>query len=198
MNLINDNLNILNIINDDSSYDEYKKEETKDINKKEDINYNNDIKDLYFSFNNVNKQKLNNDKKLDDIKYGIDENWNPIKISEYFKGLNNNSNRKTRLIAYIKKEGNSNELFDLNGNKIITKNKEGNYEYPFLLNVIIKDFDVQHPEIRINEERKYSNNINNNIFMKNNDIIDTIYLDDNDNNRKFNKNFLLKENIMKK
>ena len=34
--------------------------------------------------------------------------------------------------------------------------------------------------------------------MKNNDIIDTIYLDDNDNNRKFNKNFLLKENIMKK
>lgn len=34
--------------------------------------------------------------------------------------------------------------------------------------------------------------------MKNNDIIDTIYLDDNDNNRKINKNFLLKENIMKK
>jgi hypothetical protein len=34
--------------------------------------------------------------------------------------------------------------------------------------------------------------------MKNNDIIDTIYLDDNDNTRKINKTFLLKENIMKK
>ena len=198
MNLINDNLNILNIINDDSSYDEYKKEETKEINKKENINYNNDKKDLYFSFNNVNKPKLSNDIKLNDIKYGIDENGNPVKISEYFKGLNNDNKRKTRLIAYIKKEGKSNELIDLNGNKIITKNKEGDYEYPFLLNVIIKDFDVQHPELRINGERKYSNNINNNIFMKNNDIIDTIYLDDNDNTRKINKTFLLKENIMKK
>ena len=81
---------------------------------------------------------------------------------------------------------------------IITKNKEGDYEYPFLLNVIIKDFDVQHPELSINGERKYSNNINDNIFMKNNDIIDNIYLDDNDNTRKISNNFLLNENILKK
>jgi hypothetical protein len=100
-------------------------------------------------------------KILKNVKYGIDENGNPVNILEYYKSINTADNKKPRLIAYIKEDNgnNNNELFDLNGNKIEKKNKEGDFEFPFALNILIKNFDVQHPELRIHGERKYKDNI---------------------------------------
>ena len=63
---------------------------------------------------------------------------------------------KKRLVAYIiKDENNENVLVNLNGNKII-KNKEGDYEFPFQIKLLIKDFDVMHPELRLTGERIYN------------------------------------------
>ena len=90
------------------------------------------------------------------IKYGIDETGNPMDVNQYYKNINNKTINKKRLVAYIiKDENNENVLVDLNGNKII-KNKEGDYEFPFQLKLLIKDFDVKHPELRLIGERIYS------------------------------------------
>ena len=116
------------------------------------------------SINNKNIDVFENKKRipikpkiLKQIKYGIDENGNPMNIEEYFKNINNNMNKKKRPIAYIVEDkNNDNILVDLNGNKITEKNKEGDYELPFHFKILIKDFDVKHPELRINGERLYS------------------------------------------
>ena len=109
------------------------------------------------------------------IKYGIDETGNPINIKEYYKSINDsvNLNSNTSIfsgltnmtqklkkpIAYITKdENNNNILIDLKGNKITTKNKDGDYDFPLQLHVVIKDFDVKHPELRVNGERFYKDN----------------------------------------
>ena len=151
MSIINDNLNILNIINDNPLDDYYKIEKTNGMVNKKNI-YKNENNDIYLnSDNNINNSfKIKN---LKNIEYGIDENGNPIRISGYPQDIKKDKNQ--RLIAYITKEGDKNILIDLNGNKIEKKNKEGDYEYPFLLNILIKDFDVQHPEIRTNDEMVY-------------------------------------------
>ena len=116
------------------------------------------------------------------IQYGIDESGNPINIKEYYKSINEsvNLNSNTSIfsgitsmnpklkkpIAYITKDENDNNiLIDLKGNKITTKNKDGDYDFPLQLHVIIKDFDVKHPELRVNGERYYKDN---------NDIIEDI------------------------
>ena len=120
----------------------------------------------------------NNDKILlrNNIKYGIDESGNPINIKEYYKsindsvnvnsnasifsGLTNMTTKLKRPIAYITKDENDNNiLVDLKGNKITTKNKDGDYDFPLQLHVIIKDFDVKHPELRVNGERYYKDNV---------------------------------------
>jgi len=107
-----------------------------------------------------NKKKDNN--KYDNIilakniKYGIDETGNPIDVNQYYKNINNKIANKKRLVAYIiKDENNENVLVDLNGNKII-KNEEGDYEFPFHLKLLIKGFDVSHPELRLTGERIYN------------------------------------------
>ena len=109
-----------------------------------------------------------------DIKYGIDETGNPINIKEYYKSINdsimqnanssifsgitNYSQKLKKPIAYIMKdENNNNILVDLKGNRITSKNKDGDYDFPLKLHVIIKDFDVKHPELRVNGERNYKN-----------------------------------------
>ena len=114
-----------------------------------------------FFINNTRTENIIKAKILKNAKYGIDENGNPVNILEYYKNINSVDTKKPRLIAYIKEdnENNNNELFDLNGNKIENKNKEGDFEFPFALNILIKNFDVQHPELRINGERKYKDNI---------------------------------------
>ena len=105
-----------------------------------------------------NNENLIKPKILKDIKYGIDENGNPMKLDEYFKNLKNkkNPNKKQWPIAYILTDANNNNiLVDLKGNEII-KNNQGIYEFPYQSKILINDFDVKHPELRINGERKYS------------------------------------------
>ena len=118
-------------------------------------------KETNFIINNTRIENIMKPKILKNAKYGIDENGNPVNILEYYKTINTVDNKKPRLIAYIKEDNgnNNNELFDLNGNKIENKNKEGDFEFPFALNILIKNFDVQHPELRIHGERKYKDNI---------------------------------------
>ena len=130
----------------------------------------------------INKILLKNN-----IKYGIDESGNPINIKDYYKSINDsvnlNSNssifsgittmnsKAKRPIAYITKDENGNNmLIDLKGNKITTKNRDGDYDFPLELHVVIKDFDVKHPELRVNGERSYKDDINDNIDMITNDI----------------------------
>ena len=169
--------------------------------------------------NNVNKIKP---LILNDIKYGIDENGNPMKLDEYFKNLNNKKkgNINQWPIAYIiTDKNNNNKLVDLKGNEIIKKNKDGNYEFPFQFKILINDFDVKYPELRINAERKYSiesihkiknNNINhekkNSIDNNCNKIIEEISLqiDSCDTNESSfgkinnNLNYIFKNNLWSK
>ena len=120
---------------------------------------------------NINNLKANF-VQYSKIKYGIDESGNPMNIKDYFKSINDSvysnsntsifsgltsmGNKIKRPIAYIMKDkdGNNN-LIDLKGNIITNKNKEGDYVLPLELHVIIKDFDIKHPELRINGERHY-------------------------------------------
>ena len=131
----------------------------------------------------INKDKLtpsviiNNLKKnfvkYTNITYGIDESGNPMNIRDYYKsindsvysntntsifsGLTSTNNKLKRPIAYITKdEKGNNILMDLNGNIITNKNKEGDFIFPLELHVIVKDFDVKHPELRVNGERYYN------------------------------------------
>ena len=225
MNLINDNLNILNTINDNSLEETDKKKTFSDtLIKKEKIIVNKDNNIASSLNNSINKTYFKKLKNFSNIKYGIDENGNPINISQYFNNKRNiEGNKKPRLIAYIAKDGNKNILLDLNGNKILKKNEEGDYEFPFLLNILIKDFDVQHPELRVNGERRYTNpiskenTINNNSEKKcENNLINGIKgkiikykyysknnsIDKENNNNKVekyfqNRNLKRKENILK-
>ena len=127
------------------------------------------LNDIQLTFDNKSKNIIK-PSILEDIKFGIDENGNPIDINEYYKNINNkNGNKKKRPIAYIVKDkNNDNILVDLNGNKILEKNKDGDYEFPFQFKILIKAFDVQHPELRINGERLYTNEENNTIQNDNN------------------------------
>ena len=164
------------------------------------------IKQNKFIPDRINKILLKNN-----IKYGIDESGNPINIKDYYKSINDsvnlNSNssifsgittmnsKAKRPIAYITKDENGNNmLIDLKGNKITTKNRDGDYDFPLELHVVIKDFDVKHPELRVNGERSYKDDMNdnfdiitNNINNKDNEII----LNENIND--INDNYLLNE-----
>ena len=110
--------------------------------------------------------------KYTNITYGIDESGNPMNIRDYYKsindsvysntntsifsGLTSTNNKLKRPIAYITKDENGNNILtDLKGNVITNKNKEGDFVFPLELKVIVKDFDVKHPELRVNGERYY-------------------------------------------
>ena len=110
------------------------------------INANNNKDILDFKDNKPNASNIKM-KSFDfnEIEYGINENGNPINI----KRLNKNE----KIIAYIiqpnlnKKE--ENYLIDLNGEKI-PQMKDGDFSY--LDNnkkIIIRNFDVQNPKLRI-------------------------------------------------
>lgn len=140
-------------------------------------------------------EKINDMKNNNNYKYGINQEGISTIISE---------NNKNEIIAYIVQKNNKNEkneLIDTKGNSIpITE--EGNYIYKHknekdntTKTILIKDCDVQNPEIRINanqinsiqsEKINTSNNNNNysslkrNIYNKSNDDIKRILnLDDN-------------------
>ena len=89
------------------------------------------------------------------VKFGVDQSGNPINITQFFEENNNEQNNKNKIIAFIiQKDDKSNYLIDVKGN-ILQKTdddyycyKDGN-EY-----IIIKDFDIQHPELRVFGHRK--------------------------------------------
>ena len=93
-----------------------------------------------------NKNSENNIINPKDAKYGIDENGNPIEI--------NDLNRNTIKAFILEKDNKNNYLIDNQGN-ILQKNENNDYYYKNGEElIIIKDFDVQHPELRIYGHRK--------------------------------------------
>ena len=93
-----------------------------------------------------NKNNENNIINPKDAKYGIDENGNPIEI--------NDLNRNTIKAFILEKDNKNNYLIDNQGN-ILQKNENNDYYYKNGEElIIIKDFDVQHPELRIYGHRK--------------------------------------------
>ena len=174
---------------------------------------------------------INNSKKnfiqYSKIKYGIDESGNPMNIKDYYRSINDSvsntntsvysgltsmtNNRLKRPIAYITQdEKGKNILIDLKGNLITKKNKEGDYDFPLQMHVIIKDFDVKHPELRINGERNYNEILETNreeeINLFDNEIIGNLQKEDfndlidknsNSNNKKQNKFLLRTYDILK-
>ena len=132
------------------------------------INNHNNKKTPSVILNNLKKNFVN----YANIVYGIDESGNPMNIRDYYKsindsvcsntntsifsGLTSTNNKLKRPIAYITKDENGNNILtDLKGNVITNKNKEGDFVFPLELKVIVKDFDVKHPELRVNGERYY-------------------------------------------
>jgi hypothetical protein len=94
---------------------------------------------------------------LENIEYGIDETGNPIDAKSYKKKISHNNNNKTKkIIAYIiiSKEKGKNHLIDLKGN-IIPKREDGDFYYNYNgIHIIIKNFDVQNPKLRVFGARK--------------------------------------------
>ena len=92
---------------------------------------------------------------LSKVEYGISENGNPILIK---------SNCNIKPILFIIKQAGKgkNYLIDLLGN-VINKNSNGDYSYNYKNNkiILIKDFDVQNPSLRIYGERESITEISN-------------------------------------
>ena len=117
---------------------------------------------------------------FDQIEYAIDENGNPFNIKQNSEDTNN----KKPVALIIQKEAkDQNYLIDLQGKKI-PKMEDGYFSYKNNnLRVIIQDFDVQHPELRVygtrnkntltlNEEEKMEEKgENNNNEIKNYSIV---------------------------
>ena len=138
------------------------------------------------------KKSKEKEKSKEKYKFGINEEGNPVNLEK----TNNN-----KIIAFIvtKKDKNEkNYLIDTKGN-IIPKTKEGNYIYNEnnekdnkTKSIIIKEFDVQNPELRTNthnnnttniksEENDDSNHLKRNMYNKSNDDIKRILNIDNNN-----------------
>ena len=184
-NMINElnNNNIINNneINDDNNKKELQQNKDNDIekdilSKENDISMDNKQNEIQ-DFNNKNKQFLisspivNSQPNLNllnnkiqplkipkEVKFGVDETGNPINIYNILK-KNNSSEQKNKIIAFIiQKEGENNYLIDIKGN-ILQKTEDDYYLYKegeeF---IIIKDFDIQHPELRVYGHRKINYN----------------------------------------
>ena len=106
---------------------------------KKNININESGEKLPFDIQ-ISKELFNK------IEFGIDENGNPFNI----KQISQDSLNKKPVALIIQKGNNAdNYLIDLQGKKI-SKTEDGYFNYKNNnTRVIIKDFDVQHPELRI-------------------------------------------------
>ena len=116
------------------------------INEQEFKNSNNNETKDNIQVNNRKEVKLNKI-NFEKIEYGINEDGNPIILENINKKISNNN----KLIAYIISSGEKNEnyLIDINGDKIQRLN---NNDFYYLYNdkkIIIKNFDVQNPKLRI-------------------------------------------------
>ena len=186
------NLDEQNIVNYDEKITNKNEIIKKDQNDEKRNNINTNIKSStsfieennYINKNNQNELTMQNNEQqnlpfgiqipkelFDQIEYAIDKNGNPFNI----KQNNKDTSLKKPVALIIQKENNDqNYLIDLQGKKI-PKMEDGYFNYKNNnIRVIIQDFDVQHPELRvygtrnrntlsINEEEKAEEKEENNI-----------------------------------
>ena len=186
------NLDEQNIVNYDEKITNKNEIIKKDQNDEKRNNININIKSStsfieennYINKNNQNELTIQNNEQqnlpfgiqipkelFDQIEYAIDENGNPFNI----KQNNKDTSLKKPVALIIQKENkDQNYLIDLQGKKI-PKMEDGYFNYKNNnIRVIIQDFDVQHPELRvygtrnrntlsINEEEKFDEKEDNNI-----------------------------------
>ena len=186
------NLDEQNIVNYDEKITNKNEIIKKDLNDEKRNNININIKSStsfieennYINKNNQNELTMQNNEQqnlpfgiqipkelFDQIEYAIDENGNPFNI----KQNNKDTSLKKPVALIIQKENkDQNYLIDLQGKKI-PKMEDGYFNYKNNnIRVIIQDFDVQHPELRvygtrnrntlsINEEEKAEEKEENNI-----------------------------------
>ena len=186
------NLDEQNIVNYDEKITNKNEIIKKDQNDEKRNNININIKSStsfieennYINKNNQNELTMQNNEQqnlsfgmqipkelFDQIEYAIDENGNPFNI----KQNNKDTSLKKPVALIIQKENNDqNYLIDLQGKKI-PKMEDGYFNYKNNnIRLIIQDFDVQHPELRvygtrnrntlsINEEEKAEEKEENNI-----------------------------------
>lgn len=143
--------------------------ENKDKNQNQNQNNENINEEKTQNVQNENINKLMDvnvkiDKDLlQKVEYGIDESGNPFNIKSYFKEIKNNENKNNSNenkikspIAFIipQEDKGKNYLIDLSG-KIIPKMDDGYFNYQHdNIRILIKDFDVQHPSLRVFGTRK--------------------------------------------
>ena len=186
------NLDEQNIVNYDEKITNKNEIIKKDQNDEKRNNININIKSStsfieennYINKNNQNELTIQNNEQqnlpfgiqipkelFDQIEYAIDENGNPFNIKQ-----NNKDTSLKKPVALIiqKEKKDQNYLIDLQGKKI-PKMEDGYFNYKNNnIRVIIQDFDVQHPELRvygtrnkntlsINEEEKFDEKEDNNI-----------------------------------
>ena len=186
------NLDEQNIVNYDEKITNKNEIIKKDQNDEKRNNININIKSStsfieennYINKNNQNELTIQNNEQqnlpfgiqipkelFNQIEYAIDENGNPFNI----KQNNKDTSLKKPVALIIQKENkDQNYLIDLQGKKI-PKMEDGYFNYKNNnIRVIIQDFDVQHPELRvygtrnrntlsINEEEKAEEKEENNI-----------------------------------
>ena len=186
------NLDEQNIVNYDEKITNKNEIIKKDQNDEKRNNININIKSStsfieennYINKNNQNELTMQNNEQqnlpfgiqipkelFDQIEYAIDENGNPFNI----KQNNKDTSLKKPVALIIQKENkDQNYLIDLQGKKI-PKMEDGYFNYKNNnIRVIIQDFDVQHPELRVygtrnkntlslNEEEKFDEKEDNNI-----------------------------------
>ena len=186
------NLDEQNIVNYDEKITNKNEIIKKDQNDEKRNNININIKSStsfieennYINKNNQNELTIQNNEQqnlpfgiqipkelFDQIEYAIDENGNPFNIKQ-----NNKDTSLKKPVALIiqKEKKDQNYLIDLQGKKI-PKMEDGYFNYKNNnIRVIIQDFDVQNPELRvygsrnrntlsINEEEKAEEKEENNI-----------------------------------
>ena len=186
------NLDEQNIVNYDEKITNKNEIIKKDQNDEKRNNININIKSStsfieennYINKNNQNELTMQNNEQqnlpfgiqipkelFDQIEYAIDENGNPFNIKQ-----NNKDTSLKKPVALIiqKEKKDQNYLIDLQGKKI-PKMEDGYFNYKNNnIRVIIQDFDVQNPELRvygsrnrntlsINEEEKAEEKEENNI-----------------------------------
>jgi len=167
-NEITNEINLNSKMNDQNKVDyiENKNEEGNIYNNNFNLTENTDLKksdnESNNNTNNINKITNTNInykeltiKISDGIKFGIDMSGNPVDISRFDENKDNNN----KIIAFIiEKENENNYLIDIKGN-VLKKEDDDYYCYKegeeF---IIIKDFDVQHPELRVYGHRKINFN----------------------------------------
>ena len=203
-------LNLNNNRYDKFAQSEFNKNNHKDININKNMNNylspnKNSFKILNSEENKINSNDKNNNKNNSDdqdsselveipdgVKYGIDETGNPLNISKFFEEENNNK----QLIAFIiQKQDKNNYLVDIKGN-VLEKKEDGDYLYKDGdTYVVIKDFDVKHPDQKIPTHRSFIRREKTKKINDNEDVEENIDFNNKINDIKNRNNLIRSEDI---